>query len=91
MKEDPPVDARCRDKFLVQSVAIPGEQEMENMTAVVSVYLFSLQVEQMLIYNSGKTLRRPPAIPSKNGRFESFSFRHMDPHQLHNTIMLTAQ
>ncbi|MCJ1259812.1 phosphatidylinositol-binding protein scs2 [Lignoscripta atroalba] len=34
MKEDPPPDARCRDKFLVQSVAIPMEREVENITAI---------------------------------------------------------
>ncbi|MCJ1485330.1 phosphatidylinositol-binding protein scs2 [Schaereria dolodes] len=34
MKEDPPPDARCRDKFLVQSVAIPMEKEVENMTTI---------------------------------------------------------
>ncbi|KAI6248194.1 hypothetical protein HI914_03718 [Erysiphe necator] len=27
MKEDPPLDTRCRDKFLVQSVAVAGENE----------------------------------------------------------------
>ncbi|KAH9810120.1 (VAMP)-associated protein [Teratosphaeria destructans] len=27
MKEDPPPDAKCRDKFLVQSVAIPSEHQ----------------------------------------------------------------
>ena len=36
MKEDPPLDARCRDKFLVQSVAIAPEQELPNITAIVS-------------------------------------------------------
>ena len=34
MKEDPPPDARCRDKFLVQSVAITAEREMPNVTAI---------------------------------------------------------
>ncbi|KAI4135699.1 MAG: hypothetical protein LQ347_000429 [Umbilicaria vellea] len=34
MKEDPPPDARCRDKFLVQSVAITAEREMSNVTAI---------------------------------------------------------
>ncbi|MCJ1329872.1 phosphatidylinositol-binding protein scs2 [Thelotrema lepadinum] len=29
MKEDPPLDARCRDKFLVQSVLIDGSQEID--------------------------------------------------------------
>ena len=30
MKEDPPLDARCRDKFLVQSVAVPADQLTES-------------------------------------------------------------
>lgn len=30
MKEDPPMDARCRDKFLVQSVAVPAAQLTES-------------------------------------------------------------
>ena len=36
MKEDPPLDARCRDKFLVQSVAITPEHELPNITSIVS-------------------------------------------------------
>ena len=35
MKEDPPLDARCRDKFLVQSVAILPDQELGNVTSIV--------------------------------------------------------
>jgi hypothetical protein len=27
MREDPPLDARCKDKFLVQSVAVPADQD----------------------------------------------------------------
>lgn len=33
MKEDPPLDARCRDKFLVQSVAVDSQDE-SNITAL---------------------------------------------------------
>ncbi|MCJ1470549.1 phosphatidylinositol-binding protein scs2 [Pseudocyphellaria aurata] len=33
MKEDPPPDARCRDKFLVQSVDITPERDMSNIAA----------------------------------------------------------
>ena len=36
MREDPPPDARCRDKFLVQSVAITPERDLGNITAIVS-------------------------------------------------------
>ena len=34
MKEDPPPDARCRDKFLVQSVAVRADQEVGNVTQI---------------------------------------------------------
>ena len=35
MKQDPAPDARCRDKFLVQSVAILGDQEFTNVQQIV--------------------------------------------------------
>ncbi|GAM84284.1 hypothetical protein ANO11243_022780 [Dothideomycetidae sp. 11243] len=34
MKEDPPLDARCRDKFLVQSIALDTEKEHANIQQV---------------------------------------------------------
>lgn len=36
MKTEPPLDTRCRDKFLVQSVPITGDKEFSNLTAIVS-------------------------------------------------------
>ena len=33
MKEQPPLDAKCRDKFLVQSVAMPNDEDSSNLTA----------------------------------------------------------
>lgn len=36
MKEDPPPDARCRDKFLVQSVAITPDKELGTVAQVWS-------------------------------------------------------
>jgi len=39
MREDPPPDARCRDKFLVQSVAITPDRELANITAIVSDFV----------------------------------------------------
>lgn len=36
MKEDPPPDAKCRDKFLVQSVIIPGDANASNVAQVWS-------------------------------------------------------
>lgn len=35
MKEEPPLDAKCKDKFLVQSVAITGDMEFQNVTSIV--------------------------------------------------------
>lgn len=34
MKQEPPMDAKCRDKFLVQSVSITGDQEFANLAAI---------------------------------------------------------
>jgi hypothetical protein len=34
MKEDPPPDARCRDKFLVQSVAIAAAEQSGNVSQI---------------------------------------------------------
>ncbi|KAK3942233.1 vesicle-associated protein 2-2 [Diplogelasinospora grovesii] len=34
MKQEPPLDARCRDKFLVQSVAITGDKEFTNVQQI---------------------------------------------------------
>lgn len=36
MKQEPPLDTRCRDKFLVQSVPITSDKEFSNLTAIVS-------------------------------------------------------
>ena len=35
MKEDPPLDAKCRDKFLVQSVAVTADKEFSNVASIV--------------------------------------------------------
>ena len=35
MKEDPPLDAKCRDKFLVQSVALGDEAASSNNVATI--------------------------------------------------------
>lgn len=34
MKDDPPADAKCKDKFLVQSVAVTGDLEFSNVTSI---------------------------------------------------------
>lgn len=35
MKEDPPLEAKCRDKFLVQSVAVPANEDFTNVATLV--------------------------------------------------------
>jgi len=35
MKEDPPPDAKCRDKFLVQSVLVTADKEFANVASLV--------------------------------------------------------
>lgn len=35
MKEEPPLDAKCKDKFLVQTVAVTGDMEFANVTSIV--------------------------------------------------------
>jgi hypothetical protein len=40
MKEDPPLDAKCRDKFLVQSVAVTADREFSNVQSIVRRYTF---------------------------------------------------
>lgn len=39
MKTEPPLDTRCRDKFLVQSVPITSDKEFSNLTAIVSRHM----------------------------------------------------
>lgn len=36
MKADPPLDAKCRDKFLVQSAPITSDKEFATIASVVS-------------------------------------------------------
>ncbi|KAI1840371.1 hypothetical protein JX266_013424 [Neoarthrinium moseri] len=34
MKQEPPLDTKCRDKFLVQSVPISGDKEFSNLASI---------------------------------------------------------
>jgi hypothetical protein len=36
MKQEPPLDAKCRDKFLVQSVPLTADKEFANIGSIVS-------------------------------------------------------
>jgi hypothetical protein len=35
MKEEPAPDAKCKDKFLVQTVAVTRDMEFANVTSIV--------------------------------------------------------
>ena len=41
MKEDPPPDAKCRDKFLVQSVLVTADKEFTNVGSLVRCVVIS--------------------------------------------------
>jgi outer membrane biosynthesis protein TonB len=43
MKQEPPSDAKCRDKFLVQSVTITADKEFTNVTQIVGLNPFNAQ------------------------------------------------
>ena len=40
MKEEPADDAKCKDKFLVQTVAVTRDMEFANVTSIVSLILW---------------------------------------------------
>nr|POE82355.1 vesicle-associated membrane protein-associated protein c16g5.05c [Quercus suber] len=64
MKEDPPLDTRCKDKFLVQSVAVPADQEGSvsqiwttiEQTAKSSIQEKKIRVSFLPADGSGNTL-----------------------------------
>lgn len=39
MKEEPAPDAKCKDKFLVQTVAVTGDMEFSNVSSIVRLSL----------------------------------------------------
>jgi len=39
MKEDPPPDAKCRDKFLVQSVLVTADRDFTNVGSLVGALM----------------------------------------------------
>jgi hypothetical protein len=49
MKQDPAPDARCKDKFLVQSVTIPGNTSMPPWSDLEKAPDFASMVEQRKI------------------------------------------
>ena len=66
MKEQPPPDAKCRDKFLVQSVAVTADKEFTNIGAIVRIHLDRLW--KLLTRYSGNMLTTPRDPLSKRRR-----------------------
>ncbi|KAG0652422.1 vap [Hyphodiscus hymeniophilus] len=69
MKEQPPPDAKCRDKFLVQSVAVTADKEFTNIGAiwqhVDDAERSSVQEKKIrVVYQAGEGAA---ATPLKNG------------------------
>lgn len=47
MKEDPPADAKCRDKFLVQSVAISADKDLANVSQIVCLPSLAMAFDRL--------------------------------------------
>lgn len=82
MKQEPPLDARCRDKFLVQSVTITGDKEFTNVTQIVgpSVRIYRCDTNWVLQWDSveksaiqEKKIRVSWLPPLDEGRLESLA------------------
>ncbi|EED23752.1 integral ER membrane protein Scs2, putative [Talaromyces stipitatus ATCC 10500] len=80
MKEDPPLDAKCKDKFLVQSVAITGDLEFANVTSIFEkAPKAAIQERRIRVAylpadipdGSAQTEEEPPAYSSPGGAFET--------------------
>jgi len=86
MKEDPPADARCRDKFLVQSVLVDDSEESNVATLwsnVEKTNKGSIQEQKIRVtflppagadstqLNGGSTRDEPPAYTSPTSAYGS--------------------
>ncbi|KAI5858190.1 VAMP-associated protein [Durotheca rogersii] len=76
MKQEPPLDTKCRDKFLVQSVAITGDKEFANLAAIWDgIEKSSIQEKKIRVVflspggsaSSTAHLETPKRLPGANG------------------------
>ena len=70
MKEDPPLDIKCRDKFLVQTVAITADKESQSATEIVQPITLGWDHILILTLSSGHMSTKMTSHPSKKKRFE---------------------
>ncbi|KAL1977946.1 hypothetical protein VTN31DRAFT_805 [Thermomyces dupontii] len=79
MKEDPPLDAKCKDKFLVQSVAITGDYEYSNIASIFEKVPKSAVQERKIRVNylpplgatNGTVEEEPPSFSSPTAPYET--------------------
>jgi hypothetical protein len=76
MKVEPPLDAKCRDKFLVQSVAVTSDKEFTNINEIVRTTKSKL-IRSHLTRDSGSMLARLRNPLSKRRRSE-LSISHQE-------------
>lgn len=76
MKVEPPLDAKCRDKFLVQSVAVTSDKEFTNINEIVRTTNSKL-ICSHLTQDSGSMLARLRNPLSKRRRSE-LSISHQE-------------
>jgi hypothetical protein len=89
MKEDPAPDAKCRDKFLVQSVAVSADKEFNNVRspalALHTTFPQRTAIAVQLTHSplsSGPISSKPINPPFKRRRYASPSFPlTRQPHQ----------
>ncbi len=63
MKQEPPLDAKCRDKFLVQSVIITADKEFSGVSQIVGFSALCVEHRTDLPYAVG--LSRTVGNPGK--------------------------
>ena len=83
MKEDPPLDAKCRDKFLVQTTAITADKEFNNVqTLVFSAYPSISRFRELIVICSGHMSSKRTSRPSTRRRSVFSSSLRMHRHLL---------
>ncbi|KAF2461378.1 MSP domain-containing protein [Lineolata rhizophorae] len=72
MKEDPPLDAKCKDKFLVQSVAVAADREFTSVqtvwSSIESTSRSSIQEKKIrVVFLPPDNVTSTPPKPHTNG------------------------
>src|SRR4051794_38069958 len=90
MKEDPPPDAKCRDKFLVQSVAVTADKEFSNVPSIVRSPSKHLIFQSTNGFGSGSKWTKPPNPRWKRRKLRLFSCLQKAKCMLHISVLQMA-